>query len=90
MSILPSAMPSSPSSIAPAADSSIRRTSAGDGASRPPIIPALGFFGPDEGIDVLTNVAIDALGYVYVGGYATSTEFPLVDSMQTVNPDGDD
>jgi hypothetical protein len=50
----------------------------------------LGFFGPDEGIDVLTNVAIDALGYVYVGGYATSTEFPLVDSMQTVNPDGDD
>jgi hypothetical protein len=48
-----------------------------------------GFFGVDEGIDVLTSVTIDALGYVYVGGYATSTEFPLVDSMETVDPKGD-
>jgi hypothetical protein len=49
----------------------------------------LGFFGTDEGIDVLASVAIDALGYAYVGGYATSTEFPLVDSMEAVSPDGD-
>ena len=48
-----------------------------------------GFFGVDEGIDVATTVAIDALGYVYVGGYATSTEFPLVDSMAIVGSDGD-
>ena len=48
-----------------------------------------GFFGPDEGIDVGTSIAVDAAGFAYVGGYATSTEFPLVDSPQTVSPDGD-
>ena len=43
-----------------------------------------GFFGADEGIDAATSVAIDAAGYVYIGGYATSTEFPQVDPMQDV------
>jgi hypothetical protein len=47
------------------------------------------FFGPDEGIDVGTSIAVDAAGYAYVGGYATSTEFPLVDSMQKVTAMGD-
>jgi len=47
------------------------------------------FFGPDEGIDVGTSIAVDAMGYAYVGGYATSTEFPLVDSMQKVTAMGE-
>jgi len=34
-------------------------------------------------------VAIDAAGYVYIGGYATSTEFPLVDALESVDPMGD-
>jgi hypothetical protein len=49
----------------------------------------LSFFDPDEGIDVGTSIAVDAAGYAYIGGYATSTEFPLVDSMQTVGATGD-
>ena len=49
----------------------------------------LGFFGPDEGIDAATAVAIDAAGYVHVGGYATSAEFPLTDPIQSVGPGGD-
>jgi hypothetical protein len=49
----------------------------------------LSFFYPDEGIDVGTSIAVDAAGYAYLGGYATSTEFPLVDSMQTVDAKGD-
>ena len=49
-----------------------------------------GIFGPDEGIDAATSVAIDAAGYAYVGGYATSVEFPLVDSMEAVDPTAGD
>lgn len=49
----------------------------------------LSVFDPDEGIDVGTSIAVDASGYAYVGGYATSTEFPLVDSMQPVSVGGD-
>jgi len=50
----------------------------------------LSFFGPDEGIDVATSVAFDAAGYAYVGGYATSTEFPLVDSLENVDANAGD
>lgn len=49
----------------------------------------LSLFNPDEGIDAGTSIAVDASGYAYVGGYATSTEFPLVDSMQPVSVGGD-
>ena len=49
----------------------------------------LSFFRPDEGIDVGTSIAVDTAGFAYVGGYATSTEFPLVDSMQNVGAKGD-
>ena len=48
-----------------------------------------GIFGADEGIDVATSVAVDAAGFAYVGGYATSIEFPLVDSLQAVGPGSD-
>jgi hypothetical protein len=52
----------------------------------PGVFQCFGIFDPDEGIDVGTSIAVDALGYVYVGGYATSTLFPLVDSVQAVSP----
>ncbi len=48
-----------------------------------------GIFGPDEGIDVATSVATDAAGFTYVGGYATSTRFPLVDRLQEFGPGSD-
>ena len=48
-----------------------------------------GIFGPDEGIDVATSVANDAAGFTYVGGYATSTRFPLVDRLQDFGAGGD-
>ena len=48
-----------------------------------------GIFGSDEGIDVATSVATDAAGFTYVGGYATSTLFPLVDRLQAFGPGGD-
>ena len=50
----------------------------------------LSFFGPDEGIDAATSVALDSAGYAYVGGYATSTEFPLVDSFENNDPNAGD
>ena len=56
----------------------------------PTVYSCFGFFGVDEGIDVATSVAVDAAGYVYVGGYATSTQFPLVDAFESVDPAGDD
>ena len=53
----------------------------------PGVYQCFGFFKPDEGIDAGTAVAVDAAGYAYVGGYVTSTLFPLVDSIQpTVTP----
>lgn len=52
----------------------------------PGVFQCFGFFGGDEGIDVGTSVAVDAAGYAHVGGYATSTLFPLVDSVQSVTP----
>ena len=55
----------------------------------PGVFQCFGIFDPDEGIDVGTSIAVDALGYVYVGGYATSTLFPLVDSVQAVSPNAD-
>jgi hypothetical protein len=45
-----------------------------------------GLFSADEGIDVATSVAIDRAGFVYVGGYATSDDFPLVDPIQGMGP----
>jgi hypothetical protein len=48
-----------------------------------------GYFTADEGIDVGTSIAVDAVGYAYLGGYVTSTGFPLVDSMQSVSAGGD-
>jgi len=48
-----------------------------------------GLFGADEGIDVATSVAVDAAGFTYVGGYATSARFPLVDAPQTSGLGGD-
>jgi Beta-propeller repeat len=55
----------------------------------PTVYSCFSFFGVDEGIDVATSVAVDAAGYAYVGGYATSTQFPLVDSLESVDPMGD-
>ena len=52
----------------------------------PGVYQCFGLFRPDEGIDAGTAVAVDASGYAYVGGYATSTLFPLVDSIQEVSP----
>ena len=52
----------------------------------PGVFQCFGFFDVDEGIDVATSVAVDAADYVYVGGYVTSTLFPLVDSVQAVSP----
>jgi hypothetical protein len=53
----------------------------------PGVFQCFGLFHPDEGIDVGTAVAVDAAGYAYIGGYVTSTLFPLVDSIQpTVTP----
>ncbi|HKT78702.1 MAG TPA: SBBP repeat-containing protein, partial [Vicinamibacterales bacterium] len=49
----------------------------------PGVYQCFGLFYPDEGIDVGTAVAVDAGGYAYVGGYVTSTLFPLVDSIQS-------
>jgi hypothetical protein len=49
----------------------------------------LGMFGPDDGIDAGTSIAVDAAGYAYVGGYATSTQFPLVDSLQPMGAGSD-
>jgi hypothetical protein len=43
-----------------------------------------GLFGPDDGIDAATSVAIDQAGFIYLGGYATSDDFPLVDRIQNV------
>jgi hypothetical protein len=48
-----------------------------------------GIFGADEGIDVATSVAVDSAGFTYVGGYATSTLFPLVDPLQGFGPGSD-
>lgn len=53
------------------------------------VYACLAMFEPDEGIDVGTSIAVDASGHAYVGGYATSTEFPLVDSLQAMSADGD-
>lgn len=55
----------------------------------PTVYSCFSFFGIDEGIDVATSVAVDAAGYAYVGGYGTSTQFPLVDSFESVDPMGD-
>ena len=52
----------------------------------PGVFQCFGLFNPDEGIDAGTAVAVDAAGYAYVGGYVTSTLFPLVDSIQAVSP----
>jgi len=53
----------------------------------PGVYQCFGLFHPDEGIDAGTAVAVDAGGYAYIGGYVTSTLFPLVDSIQsTVTP----
>jgi hypothetical protein len=53
----------------------------------PGVYQCFGLFRPDEGIDAGTAVAVDAAGYAYIGGYVTSTLFPLVDSIQpTVTP----
>ena len=56
----------------------------------PGVYSCLGFFGPDEGIDAGTSIAVDATGYAYIGGYATSTLFPLVDSLQAIDPPNSD
>jgi hypothetical protein len=55
----------------------------------PTVHSCFGFFGADEGMDVATSVAVDAAGYAYVGGYATSTQFPLVDALESIDPNGD-
>lgn len=52
----------------------------------PGVFQCLGFFSPDDGIDAGTAVVVDAAGYAYIGGYATSTLFPLVDSVEGVSP----
>jgi hypothetical protein len=54
---------------------------------RPGVGQCFGIFDHDEGIDAGTAVAVDAAGYAHIGGYVTSTLFPLVDSIQsTVTP----
>ncbi len=52
---------------------------------RPGISSCFGMFDTGEGIDVATSVAVDAAGYAYIGGYATSSLFPLVDSIKKDN-----
>ena len=42
-----------------------------------------------DGIDVATAVAVDAAGHAYIGGFATSVSFPLVDPVHAVGPGGD-
>ena len=48
-----------------------------------------GFFNADDGIDVATTVVSDAAGFTYVGGYATSTLFPQVESIERFPSGGD-
>jgi len=43
-----------------------------------------------DGIDAASAVAVDAAGYAYVGGFATSVEFPQADPIQAVGPGGDE
>lgn len=43
-----------------------------------------------DGIDVATAIAVDAAGFAYLGGFATSAEFPLVDQVQAVGKGGDE
>jgi hypothetical protein len=43
-----------------------------------------------DGIDAATAVAVDAAGYAYLGGYATSVEFPQTDPIQAIGPGGDE
>lgn len=42
-----------------------------------------------DGVDAATAVAVDAAGYAYVGGYATSAGFPQVDQIQAITQGGD-
>lgn len=57
---------------------------------RPGVYSCFGIFSSGEGIDVATSVVVDAAGYAYIGGYATSSLFPLVDSIKPDNlGDGD-
>lgn len=49
------------------------------------------FFGDAaDGIDVATSVVVDAAGYAYLGGYATSAVFPMNDSIRISNIQGAD
>ncbi len=41
-------------------------------------------------IDVATAVVVDAAGFVTVGGYTTSRDFPLMDQIQPLGPTNDD
>jgi hypothetical protein len=43
-----------------------------------------------EGIDVGSDIAVDAGGYAYVGGFATSIGFPLVDAIYPLTVKGDE
>lgn len=43
-----------------------------------------------EGIDIGVAVAVDAAGYAYVGGLATSIGFPLVDAIHPIRSAGDE
>lgn len=58
---------------------------------RPGVNSCFGIFSSGDGVDVATSVAVDAAGYAYIGGYATSSLFPLVDSIKPDNlGDSDD
>ncbi len=52
----------------------------------PGVFSCLTFGTPD--IDAGTAIAIDAAGFAYVGGYATSILFPLKDQIQATGPAG--
>lgn len=43
-----------------------------------------------QDIDAGTAVAVDAAGYAYLGGFATSVEFPLVDPIHAMSKQGDE
>ncbi|MGH8028835.1 MAG: SBBP repeat-containing protein [Arenimonas sp.] len=54
------------------------------------VFSCFAFSSDDEGIDGATDVAVDAAGFAYVGGYANSVEFPRVDSLHgNIGPTGE-
>ena len=52
---------------------------------KPGVYSCFGLFNPGDGVDAGTSVVVDGGGYAYIGGYATSNLFPLVDSIKPDN-----